>query len=94
MDTTVLQIGQSLPQYIADRTLGNPPHFFLLVQSVRVDTFHCAFAGSGSRTEAVVRPFGSARHASYSFNFSSSAYGTRRFPNPRPSAMSGLRAPW
>ena len=25
--------------------LGNPPHFFLLVQSVRVDTFHCAFAG-------------------------------------------------
>ena len=22
-----------------------PPHFFLLVQSVRVDTFHCAFAG-------------------------------------------------
>ena len=29
----------------ARRTLGNPPHFFLLVQSVRVDTFHCAFAG-------------------------------------------------
>ena len=45
MDTAGRQIGQSLPPCIADRTLGNPPHFFLLVQSVRVDTFHCAFAG-------------------------------------------------
>ena len=32
MDTAGRQIGQSLPPCIADRTLGNPPHFFLLVQ--------------------------------------------------------------
>ena len=47
MDTAGLQIGQSLPQYIADRTLGNPPHFFLLVQSVRVDTEFSRLCGNG-----------------------------------------------